>query len=97
MSKQRHWWWMRPVTRNDLEELKELIMPLLDNLETEVTELVTVTESAVKLIQGLSDQLKAAGTDPAKLKALITQLDQNTNVLAAAVAANTPAGEEEPS
>lgn len=96
MSKQRHWWWMRPATRNDLESFKEQIMALLDNLEAEVTELTTVTESAVKLLQRLSEQIKAAGTDPVKLKALTAQLDQNTSVLAAAVAANTPADEEPP-
>lgn len=71
-------------------------MTLMENLESEITELQTVTESAVKLLNGLSEQLKAAGTDPVKLKALVAQLDQHTATLAAAVVANTPAEDEDP-
>ena len=48
-----------------------------------------VEASAVLLIQGLADQIAAAGTDPAALQALQDQLKASADSLAAAVAANT--------
>lgn len=63
----------------------------LDGLTAEVARNTSVEQSALTLIQGLSQQLKDAGTDPAKLNALVTQLEQNDDALAAAVAANTAA------
>lgn len=71
-------------------------MALLDNLQTEVEETTSVVQSAVTLIEGLSAQIKAAGTDPVKLKALTAQLDKDNGVLAAAVVANTPSDPETP-
>ena len=50
-----------------------------------------VEASAVTLIQGIAQQLADAGTDPAKLQALQTQLQTSAEALAAAVTANTPA------
>lgn len=68
----------------------------LATLTTEVEETKTVVDSAIALIKGLKEKLDAAGTDPAKLKALSDSLDSKTNELAEAVAANTPSeGEEE--
>lgn len=67
----------------------------LETLTTEVEETKTVVDSAIVLIKGLKEKLDAAGTDPAKLKALSDSLDTKTNELAEAVAANTPASEEE--
>lgn len=63
----------------------------LDALTAEVARNTTVEGSALALIQGFAAQLAAAGTDPAKLSALRTQLAQNDDALAAAVVANTPA------
>lgn len=68
-------------------------MALLDELVTEVEENKTVVASAVTLLQGLKEKLDAAGTDPVKLKALSTQLSNQTDALAAAVVSNTPTEE----
>lgn len=68
----------------------------LETLQTEVQENQTVIGSAITLLQGLKAQLDAAGTDATKLAELSAQLDSQSNALAAAVAANTPANEEEP-
>lgn len=63
----------------------------LDDLTAQVAANTSVEQSAITLIQGLHDQLVAAGTDPAKLEALQTQLKASADALAAAVSANTPA------
>jgi outer membrane murein-binding lipoprotein Lpp len=71
------------------------IMAKLDDLETEVGEMETVVESAIVLIKGLRDEIVAAGTDQAKLAALVGRLDAKGQALAEAVAANTP-GDTDP-
>lgn len=63
----------------------------MSDLETAVANEETVTQSAVTLIQGLAQQIAAAGTDPAALQALTNQLNTTAQSLADAVAANTPA------
>ncbi len=63
----------------------------LSSLTAQVEANTTVVSSSLTLIQGLSDALKAAGTDPVKLQALQDQLASSDAALAAAVAANTPA------
>jgi hypothetical protein len=70
---------------------EQTIMNELDNLTQEVSETKSVEASAVVLLQGLKERLDAAGTNPAALKALSDDLKASTDVLAAAVAANTPA------
>lgn len=67
----------------------------LDKLTQEVAENKTVMASAVTLLQGLKQRLDEAGTDATKLAELSAELDSNTNALAAAVTANTPAENEE--
>jgi hypothetical protein len=67
------------------------IMALIDDLQADVTAEDTVIDSAVTLLNGLSAALAAAGTDPAKLAALRTDIQNKTQGLAQAVAANTPA------
>src|SRR5215831_8895164 len=65
----------------------------LDALNAEVAQNTDVTNSAITLLNGLSQQLKdalAAG-DPAAIQAVVDQLDANTQSLADAVTANTPA------
>lgn len=66
----------------------------LDKLTQEVAENKTVMASAVTLLQGLKQRLDEAGTDATKLAELSAELDSNTNALAAAVTANTPAENE---
>lgn len=65
----------------------------LDDLVTKVTNLKTVDDSVVALLQGLSAQLKAAiaANDPAKIQAVADALDAQTAELSDAVTANTPA------
>lgn len=82
-------------------ELKQMIgrvlqkqvaeMALLDDLEAKVEQVRTVEDSAVTLLQQLSQALKDAGTDPARLQAIIQKLDADQTALAEAVVANTPA------
>jgi hypothetical protein len=66
------------------------IMASVADVQADVTAQTTVIGSAVTLLQGLSAQLAAAGTDPAALDAIKASLDANTAALAAAVVANTP-------
>lgn len=66
-------------------------MKELDDIEREVAENASVTESAVALLGSLSDLIRANAADPVKLEELATKLDAQSNALAAAVAANTPA------
>lgn len=63
----------------------------LDDLQTSVAHNTDVEESAITLIQGLAAQIAAAGTDPVALQALTDSLNAESEKLAAAVAANTPA------
>jgi len=63
----------------------------LTTLTQEVQENQDAIASAVTLLNGLKAALDAAGTDPAALQALSDSLSANTDALAAAVAANTPA------
>jgi len=66
------------------------LMGLIDDLAADVTAQTTVIGSVETLLQNLSSQLAAAGTDPVKLQAVKDALDANTSRLAAAVQANTP-------
>lgn len=95
---ERHPWFMAPPWAIELREmLSRLIrmerqdMKALDDLTNAVSSENSVIDSAVTLLTGLSDQLKAAGADPAKLQGLQAAIEQRTASLAAAVAANTPA------
>lgn len=67
-----------------------------DALVAAVTADTDAVSSAVTLLQGLSQQIKDAGTDQTKLDALTAQLDGNTKKLADAVVANTPAASPTP-
>ncbi len=66
-------------------------MKELDDLTVQVKANTDAEASAVLLLGKLSDLIKAAGTDPAKLAALTADLDASKTALAAAVVANTPA------
>lgn len=66
-------------------------MAVLDDLTTQVAANTDAEQSAILLLNKLHDLLVAAGTDPAKLKALADQLSSSKDALAAAIVANTPA------
>jgi peptidoglycan hydrolase CwlO-like protein len=62
----------------------------LERLQTEVSEMSGVVDSAVVLIGGLAQQIRDLAQDPAALTAMADELDAKASRLAAAVAANTP-------
>lgn len=70
----------------------------LDNLVSEVSEITTVSGSAIALLNGLSaiitqvrEELAATGVSNDTLNGLSDNLNTTSNALADAVAANTPA------
>lgn len=72
------------------------IMSALDDLSAQVTASTNAEASAVTLIQGLADQLKAAiaagpGSNDAALVDLASKLHASADALGAAIVANTPA------
>lgn len=77
-------------------ETQEFIMSALTDLQDQVAATVGAEASAVTLIQGIADQLKAAlanspaSNDPALID-LTAKLHDSAGALAAAVTANTPA------
>lgn len=81
----------------------ESIMTDLSKLQADVTAQTDTIQSAVTLLSGLSQQiaaLKNAGTsDKATqdaIDALASTVEQNSQALAAAVTANTPAADQAP-
>jgi hypothetical protein len=76
---------------NQLKTMEAKMAQSLAKLQEEVEQNTAVIASAVMLINGLSQQIKDAGVDPVKLLELTTTLDSNSNALAAAITANTPA------
>jgi hypothetical protein len=66
-------------------------MAAFDDLAAQVAATTTVDGSALVLINGFAARLAAAGVDPVKLAQLQSDLKTNSDQLAAAVAANTPA------
>jgi hypothetical protein len=80
------------LLRVELKERLTNMANILAALQAEVTKVEGVEDSAIALLQGLSQQLKdaLAANDPAKIQAVIDELDVKTTALADAVAANTP-------
>ena len=66
-------------------------MASLDALTAQVAANRAVIDSAVVLINGIADRIKAAGVDQTALDALVADLKSEDDTLAAAVTANTPA------
>jgi hypothetical protein len=75
-----------------LESMESNIMAKLDDIIADVADESTVDDSIITLLNNIAQQLKDAGQDPAKLQALQDAIDANKAKIAAAVAANTPAG-----
>jgi hypothetical protein len=61
-----------------------------DNLAAAVRRETDVVSSVTTLISGLAAQIKAASSDP-QVQALADQINANSDTLARAVSANTPA------
>jgi len=66
-------------------------MATLDDIRTAVASETNTVNAVTTLLQSLSQQLKdaLASEDPAAIQSLVDQINQNANVLANAVAANT--------
>lgn len=76
--------------RSDIRVNQGVNIAVFDNLATKVTANGDVQESAIVLLNGLSQLIKDAAGDPARLAAITNDLDSHTQRLAAAVIANTP-------
>lgn len=74
-----------------LRKLEFRIMSAIDTLEASVAAETEVIGSVITLLDQLSDLLKAAGTDPARLAALQATIDGNKQRIADAVVRDTPA------
>lgn len=70
---------------------------VIEQLRAEVERNSSVDSSAITLLQTLADKIEQIQNSPAELQALVESLRAQSDTLAAAVVANTPAdGSEEP-
>jgi hypothetical protein len=65
----------------------------LGELETQATANTNAEAAAVGLIQQLADMIHASAGDPARVRALASNLKTSADTLGAAIVAGTPAGE----
>lgn len=71
-------------------------MSAIENLRREVQESRDAVQSAIVLLQGLSQQIRDNVGNEAELQRLADDLDSQGTSLAAAVVENTPAADGEP-
>lgn len=83
--------WLRDPLVASIHRKVILMSAELDALTANVTRINTVADSAITLLQNIKARLDAAGTDPAALQALSDSLGSESDKLAQAVVANTPA------
>lgn len=74
-----------------LNKLENKIMVAIDDLIADVQDESTVVNGIIALLNSISAQLAAAGTDQVKLQQLKDLIDANKAKISAAVTANTPA------
>ena len=74
-----------------LNRMETNVMSVLDDIEAEVAKQTSVEGSVETLISNLAQAVKSAGTDPARLNAILTALKNNDERLAQLVADNTAA------
>ena len=74
-----------------VQQAKEAVMADLNSLTLQVERVESVGESAVTLLNGLADLLRQSASDPAAINALAARLSAESDNIAAAVTANTPA------
>ena len=80
---------LRTVNKTYAEVMKMSVE--LDALTAKVTEIETVDDSIIALVQGLAAQIVALKEDPVALQALADSLQGEIDKVQAAVTANTPA------
>lgn len=68
----------------------------LTDLKNKVEQGITVQQSAITLLNGISQKLKDAAEDPDAVRALAAEVEAGSAALSAAVVANTPASTEPP-
>jgi len=68
----------------------------LSAIQQEVTDNADTTQAAITLLQGLAQMVRDNATDQTALNALADQLDSQSQALADAVVANTPAAAPAP-
>jgi len=73
-----------------IEKVERMALDL-GPITQEVTEIGTVVDSAVSLLQSIAQDIRDNIANQAKLSELATQLDTKATALGEAVAANTPA------
>lgn len=82
-----------------LLDMRKQLMATLDELKAAVTENVTVGQSAITLLNGLTakiQELVDAGADPAAIQEVLDAITADTQALSEAITANTPVVEEPP-
>lgn len=84
-----------PLLEQILEEIQTM-SDAVNRLQADITNLTSISQSAVALITGMAQTIRDNATDPVALSALADQLEASSNDLAAAVTANTPAAAATP-
>lgn len=84
------WWAIR--LSQQVARLEERLMTQMDDLRRAVERNTSVDESAITLLQGISQQLKdaLANNDPKAIQDIINTLDADSDKMAKAVTDNTP-------
>ena len=73
---------------------EDLQMAKIQDVVDKVNAQTTVIEGVTSLLDSLAQQVKDAGTDPAKLQEVVDNIQANTDKLANAVARDTAANDE---
>jgi hypothetical protein len=73
-------------------ESEEAMSAEVDRIKNSVSQLTTVSQSAIALLGDLAARVRALQADPAALTALADEIDHRKAELAQAVLSNTPAG-----
>jgi signal transduction histidine kinase len=77
-----------------IEKVEQMALDF-SRIEAEIAENNSVIQSVVTLLQNVANAIRDAAADQAKVVSLADQLDTQTNALADAVAASTPAAPTE--
>ncbi len=87
--------WMEEALKTILARLNKMALNF-SRVEQEVSEISSVVDSAVTLLQQVAQEIRDSAGNQAKLDKLATDLDAKATALAEAIAANTPADPENP-
>jgi hypothetical protein len=78
-------------SESEAEEMNAEMQAAMDRLSADVQQTRDGEAAAVKLIEGIAQQLRDAAGDPAAVNALADSLEKGAADLGASVVANTPA------